>query len=397
MVEPETTEGGLGAAGRGDTAANGGETAAPHDETAAPGRGDSVAADASGAQPAVADPDLVSMLEELFGDYRATRAAPTEVVDLDRHLWSRMDELGLTRLTASEASGGSGASWVDGAALLGIAAGAGAPAPLVEHGFLAAWLLESARLPNDGALRTACRPDPGGIALNVTFGRDAARVVALFEDGDVWRVADVPAERARITEGRNLAGEPCDRVEFDLGDLAAGTEVDLEVGEQFHLRGALARCAQVCGAFDRILEVTLTHVRERQQFGRPIGKFQAVQHLVADIATEAALARAATDTAVARAAASDWHDPGLLFAVGVAKSCTGHAASVVVRGAHQVLGAIGTTLEHELHVLTKPALARRGEFGSIHEWDETLTHLATTAGHDRLWTLITTGRAAPQH
>lgn len=349
------------------------------------------------ADPVAADPDLVAMLEQLFADYRSSRPEPTEVVDLDRDLWARLDDLGLTRLTASEASGGSGASWVDGAALLGIAAGAGAPVPLVEHGFLAAWLLESAGLPNDGALRTACRPDPAGVALNVTFGRDATSVVALFEDGDAWRVADVPAERLRVTQQRNLAGEPSDRVEFDLDELAAGTEVDLQVGEQFHLRGALARCAQVCGAFDRILEVTLTHAREREQFGRPIGRFQAVQQLVADLATEASLARAATDTAVARAAASDWTDPGLLFAVGVAKSCTGHAASVVVRAAHQVLGAIGTTLEHELHVLTKPVLARRSEFGSIHEWDETLTQLATSAGHDRLWSLITTGRAASQH
>jgi acyl-CoA dehydrogenase len=144
---------------------------------------------------------------------------------------------------------------------------------------------------------------------------------------------------------------------------------------------------------ERVLEVVLAHVRDRVQFGRPIGRFQAVQHLVADIAAETALARAATDAAVARAAASDWQDRGMLFAVGVAKSCVGHGASVVVRNAHQVLGAIGTTLEHELHTLTKPILARRSEYGSVHEWDETLTVLATSAGHERLWTLVTTGRA----
>jgi acyl-CoA dehydrogenase len=83
----------------------------------------------------------------------------------------------------------------------------------------------------------------------------------------------------------------------------------------------------------------------------------------------------------------------MLFAVAVAKSCVGHGSSVVVRGAHQVLGAIGTTLEHELHTLTKPILARRSEYGSLHEWDETLTSLAASAGHDRLWSLMTTGRA----
>lgn len=344
-----------------------------------------------------ADPDLLAALAEVFAAYRANRPAPREVVDLDAALWQRLDLLGLTRLTAAEHTGGGGASWFEGAALLGLAAGAGAPVPLLEHGFLAAWLLEAAGLPNDGALRTACRPDPAGVALNVTYGRDAASVVALFEDGDDWRVADVPADRVTVIPGRNLAGEPSDTVEFDLDDLIAGALVGPEVGEQFHLRGALARCAQVCGAFERIVEVVVAHVREREQFGRPLGRFQAVQRLVVDIAAEAALARAATDTAVARAADSDWTDPGLLFAVGVAKSCVGHATSLIVRNAHQALGAIGTTLEHELHLLTKPALARRSEFGSIHEWDETLTRLAASAGHDRLWSLITTGRATPQY
>jgi acyl-CoA dehydrogenase len=343
---------------------------------------------------ATADPDLVGMLTELFGAYRSSRPAPSERVDLDPDLWAQLEELGLTRLTASEESGGSGASWIEGAALLGIGASAGAPVPLAEHG-LAAWLLEEAGLPNDGALRTVCRPDPSGHALNVTFGRDASSVVALWEDGEQWRVADVPAGRVRLSERRNLAGEPCDTVEFDVADLEAGALVSDTVGRQFHLRGALSRSAQVCGAMERVLELVLTHVKEREQFGRPIGRFQAVQHLVADIATESSLARAATDTAVARAAASDWQDPGMLFAVGVAKSCVGHAASVVVRNAHQVLGAIGTTLEHELHVLTKPILVRRSEYGSVHEWDETLAELAASAGRDRLWSLITTGRAQP--
>ncbi|MDC5697606.1 acyl-CoA dehydrogenase family protein [Intrasporangium calvum] len=338
------------------------------------------------------DPDLVGMLADLFEAYRSTRPAPTERVEFDPALWAHLDELGLTRLTASESSGGSGASWVEGAALLGLAAAAGAPVPLAEHGVLGAWLLEEAGLPNDGALRTVCRPDPSGRALNVTFARDAAAIVALWEDGDCWRVADVPTERTRLTERRNLAGEPCDTVQFELADLEAAPLVADTVGHQFHLRGALARSAQVCGAMERVLEVVLTHAREREQFGRPIGKFQAIQHLVADIATESSLARAATDTAVARAATTNWQDPGMLFTVGVAKSCVGHAASVVVRNAHQVLGAIGTTLEHELHVLTKPILVRRSEYGSVHEWDETLAELAASAGRDRLWPLILTGR-----
>lgn len=360
-----------------------------HADKQAPGDGPVTLATTS-----AADPDLVAVLVELFDDFRAGRPTPAATVELDTALWARLDDLGLTRLSASEQSGGSGAGWHEVAALMSLAAGAGAPVPIVEHGVLGAWLLESAGLPNDGALRTVGRPDSSGVALNVTWARDADHIVALWEDRDDWRVADVATARTEITPGRNLSGEPCDTVVFDPGDLETGAVVDHVIGEQFRLRGALARSVQVVGAMDRVLQVVLRHVDERQQFGRPIGRFQAVQHLVADIAMETSLARAATDAAVARAAASEWNDPGMLFAVAVAKSCVGHAGSVVVRGAHQVLGAIGTTVEHELHLFTKPILSRRSEFGSLYEWDEMLTSLACSAGNDRLWPLLLTGRAA---
>ena len=132
--------------------------------------------DAAGlAAPTTPDPDLVDVLTDLFTDYRATRATPTAVVDLDRGLWQRLEDLGMTRLTGSESAGGSGGGWVDAAALLGLAAAAAAPVPLAEHDVLGGWLLEAAGLPNDGGLRTVCRPDPSGVALNVTWARDASQ------------------------------------------------------------------------------------------------------------------------------------------------------------------------------------------------------------------------------
>lgn len=345
------------------------------------------------ATPAAPDPDLVGMLTELFDDYRAVRPAPTQHVDFDPKLWGQLAELGLTRLTTPEDRGGSGGTWVDAAALLGLAAGAAVPVPLAENDVLASWLLASAGLPADDGLRTVCRPDADGVAYDVPWAGDAASVVALWVDGETVRVADVPVRSVSVEEGRNLAGQPSATVRFAAGDLAAGTEVDARVAARYRLRGSLARCAQSAGAMERVVEVVLTHVNERVQFGRPIGRFQAVQHLVSDIAAETALARAATDAAVARAVtasgAADWDDPQLLLAVAVARSCVGHAVSVVVRGAHQALGAIGTTVEHELHTLTKPLLQWRGEFGTLHEWDAVLTDLAVAAGRDGLWPLLT--------
>jgi acyl-CoA dehydrogenase len=73
----------------------------------------------------------------------------------------------------------------------------------------------------------------------------------------------------------------------------------------------------------------------------------------------------------------------------VARSCAGHAASVVVRNGHQVHGATGTTREHRLHEFTRPALAWQSEFGSVQFWDEQVTGAALRAGAVGLWSLIT--------
>jgi acyl-CoA dehydrogenase len=171
-------------------------------------------------------------------------------------------------------------------------------------------------------------------------------------------------------------------------DPAWSVEAPDTVIDALFLRGALARSIQVSAALDRILELAITHASNRIQFGRPLARFQAVQHLVADIAAETALARATTDAALAAAVPTDWDDPHLEFRIAVARSCTGHAASVVVRNAHQVLGAIGTTREHTLHEFSTAALAWRSEFGSVHHWDSVLTDIATTAGRQDLWALI---------
>jgi acyl-CoA dehydrogenase len=345
--------------------------------------------------PARPDADFISMLEGFFADYRSQRRPAAATVDFDSDLWNQLDDLGLTRLTGDDSRGGSGGSWAEAAALLGMAAGAAAPVPLAEHDVLGGWLLEVAGLSDPNDVRTVCQPNPAGTARAVPWARNAASIVALWQSDGGWRVSDVVADHVTVTEERNLAGEPSDTVQFDLSDLDRGVHVSHDVASQYRLRGAVARCAQGAGAMARVVEIVVAHVTDRVQFGRPIGRFQAVQSLVAEVAAEAALAQAATDAAVARAVSVGWSDPGMPFAVGVAKSSVGHASSVVVRNAHQVLGALGATLEHELPSLTKPILVRRGDFGSVHEWDTMLSYLATAAGADGLWDLMTNHSMSP--
>src|SRR5690625_873608 len=333
------------------------------------------------------EPELVNMIDSLFAQFRRDQVSPGEGLSFDEELWEALSELGLARLTGSEEYGGSDADVREAACLLTSAASAAVSAPLAENDLLAGWLLESVGMRPDDMIRTAARVDEPGTAV-APWGRFAERIVLVRRSSTGWELAEVTSEDMEMTPGINVAGEPRDTVTVpeDGPDWVSAPKT---AGEELLLRGALARCIQTCGAMETIVNLCVDHTTQRVQFGRPLSRFQAVQHLVADLASEAALARAATDAAISRVSELGWLDTSAAFSVAVAKSCTGHAVSPVVRNAHQVHGAMGTTYEHDLHRYTKSALAWRAEFGSPRAWDEVLTQVGMQT--EDVWPLITDG------
>lgn len=331
------------------------------------------------------EPALADLMDAVFADYR--RSSIPRNTGLDSDLWRRLDELGLVRLTGAEQSGGSGAGWYEATELLTAAVRHGVRIPLAEHDLLACWLLETSGAQVDDAVRTVCLLDQAGTASGVPWASSAERIVVVWQHDGGYLAVDAEPGEVSISPGANMIGEPRDTVVADLGSLA-GIPVAGDVVTTLRLKSALVRSIQVCAALDEALALSIDHVKSREQFGRALSKFQAVQHLISDIAAEAALARSATEAALSAAVLSDWSDPHLEFLVAATRSCTGHAASVVVRDAHQVHGAIGTTSEHRLHEFTRAALAWRSEFGSMRHWDDLVTDMALRAGPNKLWSLI---------
>jgi acyl-CoA dehydrogenase len=142
----------------------------------------------------------------------------------------------------------------------------------------------------------------------------------------------------------------------------------------------------MAGAMEAALELSTRYANDRVQFGRPIGKFQAIQQQMALLAEEVAAALVAVETAavaVAEARAS------AEFAVAAAKIRAGMAAGRVAEIAHQVHGAIGFTEEHFLHYLTRRLWSWRDEFGDESWWALALGQQVAAAGADGLWPLIT--------
>lgn len=330
--------------------------------------------------------DFAQMLSDLFtagDDHRIG-----DVIELDTALWTTLTELGLDRLTGSEDTGGSGAGWTEAALLLGAAGGAAAAVPVAENDLLAGWLLEQAKLDITPGIRTAAVLAADGTARHVPWARYTDSVVVLWERDGAWQVADVARDDLEITEAVNLASEPRDHIRVDVTSLS-GTNVSASTAEEFRYRGALVRALAGVGAMDRILALTVEHTTARVQFGRPLGKFQAVQTLVADLASETALAQAATDAAVDAVVLNGFDAPATRFAIAAAASCAGHAAATVARNAHQALGAIGFTMEHELHRHANRILSWRSEFGTLASWDAELLETAKNSGD--VWALLTAG------
>lgn len=334
------------------------------------------------------DADLVQMVGEFFESVREG-TEPGAAVDFDADVWNQLSELGLSRLTQDEEHGGSGASLFEAFALHRAAAAAGVPLPAVEHDLLGGWLAAKAGLPIDDALVTVAARVPGSDVVLVPWGRHAEHILVV-DDSTEGSATVTSYQRGDLDleEAVDIAGVPRDRVRGIVTEREA-VSIDASLVAEYRLRGALARAFQISGALDRSVQVAKDYAAVRHQFGRPLMAFQAVQALLADAAAEAAVVRAAVLRAVRVMLAEGAPHGDVEMAVAIAKSVASHATGLVVRNTHQVLGAIGTTMEHELHRYTQPALAWREDFGSGTQWDRLIGAAARAKGVGVLWGEIT--------
>jgi acyl-CoA dehydrogenase len=156
--------------------------------------------------------------------------------------------------------------------------------------------------------------------------------------------------------------------------------------------GAIVRSALMAGAIERALALVVEYANLRVQFGRPIGKFQAVQQSIAVLATQAAAARAAAEAG--GEVIDDWlagEGEPLSHSITAmsAKIRTGEAAGQACAIAHQVFGAIGFTEEHELHRFTKRLWSWRDEFGNEAFWSQALGERVLVAdSRQTLWRTV---------
>ena len=321
----------------------------------------------------------------------------------DDGLWGTLAEAGLTGVGLPEESGGSGGELADAVAIVRTLAAGAAAVPVAEQLLVAGPAVVAADLalpPMEEPLTFALGPavtahasddgdGPGrftlsGTVADVAWSGAAKHLVVLAAGvaGPVLALVDVSA--LETTSAANLAGEP--RGSLVLDDVpATGALLTSARVEELKARYALARSVQLAAALEQVLAWTVQYAGERVQFGRPLGKFQAIQMELAEMAGEVTAVTALTDAAVqAVERGSDF-----VLACAAAKVRAGAAVEVVARLAHQVHGAIGFTQEHKLHHLTKRLWAWRDEAGSELAWSRVLGAGVLAEGADGLWPVLT--------
>lgn len=280
-------------------------------------------------------------------------------------LSTALEESGFHELLAPEDAGGGGASWPDFHRVVELCGAHALPLPLAQT--MAARAVVRAQPLPAGWITFAPwlvrEPDGSLRAVQVPFGRTASHVIGMAGEAALL----LPVAAARM-EANGVHGSLAASLRWDPD---AGTPLDVTLPAA-RLQGLAAaiHASLLSGAMKKVFDLTMGYANERAQFGKAIGKFQAVQHQLSVMAEHVAA------TAIAAEAAYHAEDQGLpaYAACAVAKARTSEAAQLVASIAHAVHGAIGVTEEYDLQLFTR----------RLHEWrmadgSETCWHRALGA------------------
>lgn len=294
----------------------------------------------------------------------------------DRSLWTALVEQGWPSLLIPESAGGVGLGWVEAALVLEAVGAHVAPVPILAQ-LVAADLLSEAGSPvmdqvssgeriavavstvmaadsTDGGWKLSGQSEPVAFApsadILLIVGSDGRQESLFALDASSLHPPPLPAmDNTRELARLDLDGHPAER----LGGPDAA--------QRFRDLMALALSAEMLGCASRALEMAVAYATEREQFGRPIGSFQAIKHRCADMLVDVEGMRSATWWAAWCASNSAEELPE---AASTAKAWCSDAADRVLTSALQVYGGLGFTWECDLHLYLKRVQQDRVSFGS---------------------------------
>lgn len=226
-----------------------------------------------------------------------------------------------------------------------------------------------------------------GSAKNVPWARHAKKVLVLGIVKGESVIALLPIDKAIIRTNTNLAGEPMDTVIFDniyMEGIPSYVVDEYKLNEKISNIGGLVKAVMMSGAIEKVLELSLQYATERQQFGRPLHRLQAIQQHLAILAGETVAASTITNQAI------EAYEQGVFeYEIATAKMRVNEASGKVTEISHQLHGAIGVTHEHRLHQMTRRLWVWREQFGNESFWADKLAFQVMNSNSKSFWEMIT--------
>ncbi|MFD8098502.1 acyl-CoA dehydrogenase family protein [Nocardia fluminea] len=320
-------------------------------------------------------------LQDLVADVLDSASAPDE-------LCAKFDELGLFAVGIDENRGGSGGSLRDLAAIVEAVGFAAGSVPIVEFA-VARWIL--AATPDRGVghgAATAVLVDAsaadvaaGPLTVSSVAGARAVDTVILWTNDGGAVALSTAGDGVVVEAGEDLAGFASDTVSAsaEAARLVLDHSLDSHsVADRF----ALLRAAALTGAVRGAYALTRDYVRTREQFGAPLVKLPAVASGIATMRTKVLETSAALSAALA---IGDGAEVDGTTSVLAARIVASRCASDAARMAHQLHGAMGTTMEYPLHGLTKALWTWRDADLPESEWSRRLGERVVRDGEPSAW------------
>lgn len=348
--------------------------------------------------------ELIRASAREFLEEKSDPATVRAVADGDSEaiasLWKDMVELGWPALAISEEHGGAGLSFSDLAVLLEELGASLAPTPLVESS-ISSWIIEryadesikSDLLPQIASGEVLITPaiverdaswDPASAKVAATksgsslvisgekrfvaFGEQATHALTLVRTDDnepalvvvpIWKSEGVEQTPLDHASGIPVSSLTFNELEVPASNIIATGDDAIKATEELVAAGGVARSAQLAGLGRAVVEATVEYTANREQFGVPVGSFQAVQHHLAEMA----IAAKQVNHLVHSAAWSFSREGYSVDTAAQAKIAASDKIAALCWTAHQCHGAIGFTWEHDLHLYTRRALAWKTDYG----------------------------------
>ncbi|PND57399.1 acyl-CoA dehydrogenase [Mycobacterium sp. ENV421] len=282
--------------------------------------------------------ESVAALIDKHASPAAVRDAMESDLGYDASLWSKLcEQVGVAALVVPEELGGAGGELADAAAVLEELGRGLVPTPLLGTTLAELALLAADEPDTDTLEQLAAGESVGAVVFDPGYvvNGDIADVVVGIESGSLTRWSDVSAETVQTMDPtRRLA-----RVSAGSTDVI-GTDPGLAD------TASILLAAEQIGAATRCLELTVAYTKERVQFGRPIGSFQALKHRMADLYVAVQSARAVVEDAIAAPSPTS---------AALARLAATEAFTKVAGEAIQLHGGIAITWEHDIQLYFKRA------------------------------------------